>query len=442
MTDPRITNVIDRYAAAQAARLRVVHGPDAGLEIKLPGAGVIVGGHSACDVVLSDPSVSARHVAVAPMPDGFDVEDLDSRNGTFLDGVRLARATVPIGATLHIGETVIQLMPAEHGHMLGPSAASQFGELLGGSRAMRAAYAVLERAAASTSPALLVGESGTGKELAARAVHAMSPRADRPFVVFDCAAASDALLASDLFGHVRGAFTGAQHDRIGAFAAADGGTLFLDEIGELPTALQPKLLRLVESGEVTPLGGHHAQRFDVRIVAATHRDLWREVARGGFRGDLYYRLAVLEVHLPALRARREDIATLATAFLRRHDSTAVPGGANLAKLCAYGWPGNVRELRNVMARAVALGKPGASFDEMPILLQPPTAPQTAPLGMPDLERPWADVKGEMLDAIERAYFEQLLARHGDNLAEAARVAGLERKYLYRVMEKLELVRDR
>ncbi len=439
MADARITNVIDRYAAGQAARLRVVFGADAGLEVKLPAAGVIVGGHTGCDVVLGDPAVSARHVAVAPTPQGFEVEDLGSRNGTFLDGVRLAKATVPLGATLHVGETVIQLIPAEHGHTIAPSNATQFGDLLGGSRAMRSAYAVLERAAATANPVLLVGESGTGKELAARAVHAASARADKPFVVFDCAAASDTLLASDLFGHVRGAFTGAQADRTGAFAAADGGTLFLDEIGELPMLLQPKLLRLVESGEVTPLGGQQAQRHDVRIVAATHRDLWREVARGGFRGDLYYRLAVLEVQLPALRSRRDDIATLAAAFLRRQGSAATPCGGNLAKLVAYDWPGNVRELRNVISRAVALAKPEASFDEMPILLQPPTAP---PIAAPshDLDRPWADVKSEAIEALERAYFERLIARHGDNLAEAARVAGIERKYLYRVMEKLDLRR--
>jgi DNA-binding NtrC family response regulator len=437
----RITNVVDRSAAGEAARLRIVHGANAGLEVRLPAAGVVIGADPGCDITLSDAAVSGRHVAIAPAPDGFEVEDLGSRNGTFLDGVRLSRATIPIGATLHVGATAIQLIPSERAHVIEPSAATSFGELLGASRVMRSAYAVLERASQVASPVLITGESGTGKELAARAIHANSTRRSGPFVVFDCGAASEALLASDLFGHVRGAFTGAHAERVGAFAAADGGTLFLDEIGELPMTLQPKLLRLVESGEVTPLGSHTSGRHDVRIVAATNRDLWREVATGGFRGDLYYRLAVLEVQMPPLRARREDIPTLASALLRRCGVTAPPSSAGFARLHGYSWPGNVRELRNVIARAVALA-PGAAFEDMPIMLQPSAAQPAPRVDGGDLDRPWADVKGEAVDALERAYFERLLARHGSNLAEAARLAGLERKYLYRVMQRLNLRRDR
>jgi DNA-binding NtrC family response regulator len=435
----RITNVVERSAAGEAARLRIVHGPDAGLDVRLPGAGVVVGADTGCDVALRDPAVSARHVAIAPVPDGFDVEDLGSRNGTFLDGVRIGRARVAIGATLHVGATAIQLIPAERPHLIEPSTAQSFGDLLGASRAMRSVYALLERASQVTSPVLLTGESGTGKELAARAIHAHSARRTGPFVVFDCGAASEALLTSDLFGHARGAFTGAHAERVGAFAAADGGTLFLDEIGELPLALQPKLLRMVESGEVTPLGTQTAARHDVRIVAATHRELWREVASGGFRGDLYYRLAVIEVRMPALRARREDIPALAAALLARAGVTAPPTGTGVARLMAYGWPGNVRELRNVIARAVALA-PGAAFEDMPILLAPAAHHPPSPTDGVDLDRPWADVKSEVVDALEHAYFERLLERHGDNLTEAARIAGLERKYLYRVMQRLNLSR--
>ena len=437
----RITNVVERSAAGEAARLRIVHGPDAGLDVRLPGAGVVVGADSGCDVALSDPAVSSRHVAIAPASDGFDVEDLGSRNGTFLDGVRIGRARVAIGATLHVGATAIQLIPAERAHLIEPSAAQSFGELLGASRAMRSVYALLERASQVTSPVLITGESGTGKELAARAIHAHSARRAGPFVVFDCGAASEALLTSDLFGHARGAFTGAHAERVGAFAAADGGTLFLDEIGELPLALQPKLLRMVESGEVTPLGTQATARHDVRIVAATHRELWREVASGGFRGDLCYRLAVIEARIPPLRARREDIPALAAALLARAGVSATPSGTGIARLMAYSWPGNVRELRNVIARAVALA-PGAAFDDMPILLASAASQPAAPTDGVDLDRPWAEVKGEVVDALERAYFERLIERHGGNLTEAARIAGLERKYLYRVMQRLGLRRDR
>ena len=437
MSFQRVTNLIERPAVRESASVRVLHGPDTGTEMRLPAAGVIVGAASTCDVVLHDPSVSARHVSVTPIAQGFDIEDLGSRNGTLLDGIRLDKAIVPMGATLCLGQTVIQLLPAERPGAIPPSEATSFGELVGASAAMRTVYALLERAAEQTSPVLLLGETGTGKELAARALHAAGPRAGGPFVVVDCGAASDTLLAGDLFGHLRGAFTGAHADRVGAFAAADGGTLFLDEIGELPLALQPKLLRLIESGEVTPLGGTRSARHDVRIVAATHRDLWQEVSCGDFRGDLYYRLAVIEVHLPPLRARRDDIPRLAAAFFRSHGVDVAAGTPALLRLQRHDWPGNVRELRNVVARAVTLAPPGTPVDQMPFLIGPAAAPARDTV---ELDRPWAEVKSEAVDALEREYFTRLFARHGDNLAEAARVANLERKYLYKVMERLGITR--
>jgi DNA-binding NtrC family response regulator len=320
--------------------------------------------------------------------------------------------------------------------------------MVGESVAMRRIYAVLERAASGSATVLLHGESGTGKELAARAVHDHSPRKRGPFVVFDCGAASDTLIESDLFGHVKGAFTGAASDRPGAFAQADGGTLFLDEIGDLPLPLQPKLLRLLEAGEVTPLGARtRSEKYDVRVVAATHRDLWQEVARGAFRGDLYYRLAVVEVHLPPLRQRREDIPELVRRFL---DKSGAPpaaagelAGANLERLLAYGWPGNVRELRNVIARAVALAPANALFKDMPILLRAAGATSPPPAATPvtaRADRPFHEAKDELIARFEREYLTDLLTRHGDNLSEAARVAGLERKYLYKLLEKSGLGR--
>jgi DNA-binding NtrC family response regulator len=405
------------------------------MEVDLPGVGVLVGADAACDVVLKDAAVSKRHATIAPSESGFQVVDLGSRNGTWLDGVSLTRASVPLGTTLRLGTTLVQLLPAERSGEIEPSERASFGAMVGGSLAMRRVYSVLERASRTEVPLLLLGESGTGKELAARAVHDGGPRRGRPFVVFDCGAASDTLIESELFGHKRGAFTGAVSDRAGAFALAHGGTLFLDEIGDLPLPLQPKLLRLAERGEVTPLGGRTAEAYDVRIIAATHRDLWAEVGRGTFRGDLYYRLGVIDVRLPALRERTEDIAALAGVFLQSNGfAVGEVAGPVLDRLVAYGWPGNVRELRNVIARAVALAPANATFDQLPILLRYGTsAPLEAPLARADV--PYHEARSAVLARFDRDYLGDLMRREGANLSQAARVAGLERKYLYKLLER-------
>ena len=372
----RTTNLLPVADAAAPARLRVLHGPDMGVEVTIPPVGVTVGADSAADFVVNDPSVSRRHCTIVPKGEGFAVTDLESRNGTFVDGVAIQKAVVPVGAVLRVGGTLIGLVPAEQHVVIPPSERSKFGALVGSSVAMRQIYAILERASAAGAPVLLLGESGTGKELAARAVHEHSPRKDQPFIVFDCGASSETLIESDLFGHVRGAFTGAHAERPGAFEMAHGGTLFLDEIGDLPLALQPKLLRLLESGEVTRLGGRKPERFDVRIIAATHRNLEEEVDRGTFRGDLYYRLAVVEVHLPALRKRLEDVPELVQVFLEREGRPCAKlEGENLDRLLRYHFPGNVRELRNIVSRAVALSAPDAPFSELPILLSGTTTKQ-------------------------------------------------------------------
>ena len=412
----------------------VLYGPDRGFAVTLPAVGLVVGAGDACDVVLKDPAVSARHASIRRVQTGFEVRDLGSKNGTFYDGAALERAVVPPGATLKIGSSLVLLSPEEEHVALPPSTASRFGELVGDSLPMRRAYAVLERVSGGRAPVLILGESGTGKEVCARAIHDASPRSGGPFVVFDASAASETLLESELFGHVRGAFTGADRDRTGAFAAADGGTLFLDEIGELPLKLQPKLLRMLELGEVKQVGGSKPQRFDVRVIAATHRDLGEEVNRGTFRGDVYFRLAVVEVHLPPLRDRPDDLAELARAFLSR-EGAPIDGveGPNLERLRCYGWPGNVRELRNVLARAVALSSPGTRFADLPILLGATAASPPGPTVTAD--RPFLDAKVELVEGFERAYLRDLLARHGDNLAHAARVAGVERKHLYRLLDK-------
>jgi DNA-binding NtrC family response regulator len=435
----RITNAIERAAAPKASRLRVLFGDEPGREVSLPRAGVVVGADDGCDVVLRDPSVSGRHLTIVPHGEGFVVEDLGSRNGTWIDEVAVARATVGSGCVLRVGKTILQLLPDETSAPLRPSDATSFGELRGSSVAMRMVYALLERASPSDVPVLLLGESGTGKELAARAIHDRSARRQGPFVVFDCGAASESLVESELFGHKKGAFTGAHADRIGAFARAHGGTLFLDEIGDLPLALQPKLLRLLERGEVTPLGARRSETYDVRFVAATHRDLWAEVGRGTFRGDLFYRLAVIEVHLPPLRARRGDVIELVQHFLRTAGATdeGLAESAAIKRLAAQPWPGNVRELRNAIARAVALAPRGARIDQMPLLLREEISVARAAqhLGEIRADVPYHEAKGALLSAFDHAYMTDLVERADGNLARAARLAGLERKHLYKVLER-------
>jgi DNA-binding NtrC family response regulator len=431
----RITNVSRAESQAPASRIRVLNGPLAGTELALPPVGAVLGADPAADVVLDDDAVSGRHCTVVPGESGFEVKDLGSRNGTLVDGVSLSAATVPIGATLRLGHTLIQLLPADHVASIEPSDREVFGDMVGSSVVMREVFAVLERAAATDAPVLILGESGTGKELAARALHQASDRAAGPFVVFDCGAASDSLTDSALFGHARGAFTGATADRRGAFASAHQGTLFLDEIGDFPLSLQPKLLRLLEAGEVTPLGREKPERYDVRVVAATHRDLYDEVGRGSFRGDLYYRLAVVEVELPPLRRRLGDLAALADRFLVAMGSKIrVAEGPNLDRMRAYGWPGNVRELRNVMARAVALGDRDAGFAELPIFFR---GPALAAVPAPEIaaDRPYHEAKAAVLARFEKAYLEDLLDRAGGNISKAARIAGVERKHLYKMLDR-------
>jgi DNA-binding NtrC family response regulator len=435
MTATRVTNAMSLRAPIRAAQLRIVDGPDRGLEIDLPAVGVVIGTDKACDVVLTDTFVSRRHCSVAPHAQGFAVADLGSRNGTVIDGVAVGKVVAPPGACLRIGKTLVQLVPADEVVDIPPSENDRFGGLYGSSVAMRQVFAILERAAKSAAPVLFLGESGTGKELMARGVHDASPRRDAPFVVFDCGASTETLIESDLFGHVRGAFTGAAGDRVGAFAAAHGGTLFLDEIGDLPVALQPKLLRMLEAGEVVPLGGRKSEKYDVRVVAATHRDVFGEVARGGFRGDLYYRLAVVEVHVPPLRQRTGDLATLVKMFLERAGAPQHEvGGAALERLERYHWPGNVRELRNVITRAVALAGPDDDFQSLPFVLRPTAAaPEDALVFRAD--RPFHEAKDALIGRFEREYLSDLVRRAGGNLSAAARLAGLERKFLYKLLER-------
>lgn len=425
-------------------KVSVVAGPDLGREVAFDAA-VEVGADPTCGLVLHDRSVSRRHLRLEASGGRLRVKDLGSRNGTHLGATRIHEAEIPLGTVLRLGDSSIAVQPRWYLRETMPSAAREFGELYGESLAQREVFAILERVGPSAVTVLLEGESGTGKELAARSIHRASPRAAKPYVVFDCASVPGELAESELFGHKRGAFSGATADRLGAFARADGGTLCLDELGELPLDLQPKLLRVLETGEVRPVGSDTPVKVDVRVVAATNRDLHAEVKRGAFRADLLYRLEVVKVRLPPLRQRPEDIAGLATRLLTGLlPEGDVVAGPNLDRLLAYGWPGNIRELRNVLTRAVSLGRapgqPPVPFAQLVFNLGPASnAPATIGFEFPGVTRPlpYKEARAQLLDSFERAYVAALLERHPGNVLRAAEAAGVSRKHLYELIRKVE-----
>ena len=412
------------------AHLRVVAGPAAGRHAELSGVSLSVGSEAGCDLVLADPAVSARHFSLAFTEHGILLRDLGSTNGTFVDGYRVGQIYLNDGSSIAVGQSRLELSVGDDDVLLAMSKATNFGELLGHSPAMRALFAILEQAAKSDATVLVLGESGTGKELAARALHERSARRDGPFVVFDAGAATPTLIESQLFGHARGAFTGATEAREGCFEAADGGTVVLDEIGELPLDLQPKLLRALEARTVTRLGETAGRAFDVRLVACTNKNLEEEVRAGRFRSDLFYRLSVVAVRIPPLRERKEEIPRLVRHFVSKLAGDQAPDVPTvvLRMLEGHDWPGNVREMRNFVERTLALP------DVSPALTLGAGAatPATPPA---DVELPFHEAKRRATDGFERAYLERLLEVHGDNLSEAARASGLSRQSCYRLLYK-------
>ena len=418
--------------APRSYHLQVIGQQVAG--VPLGARAVTVGAASACDLVLGDPQVSRRHAELGVTPEGIRVKDLGSTNGTWFQGTRIGEVVVPPGATIQFGNTPVRIAVADT-PSLPPSDRDHFGKMAGQSVAMRELFAVLEMAAPSDATILIEGESGTGKELAAQAIHDASGRAQGPFVVVDCSAIAEQLIDSHLFGHVRGAFTGAERDRKGAFVEASGGTLFLDELGELPLAAQAKLLRVLEAQTVQPVGADRTVKVDTRVVAATHRDLHRMVAAKEFRFDLFYRLAVVHVALPPLRDRLEDLPHLIATFYTRRGSEPGPiDGDNLDKLRRYAWPGNVRELRNVLERAWALSGPRASFRELKLWLDP-TAAAPPIAEVVDTVAPFKEAKERWNDHFERRYVSLVFAANGSNVTRAAEHAGLSRRHFRELLYK-------
>jgi two-component system, NtrC family, response regulator GlrR len=375
----------------------------------------VIGTHESCELVLGDRTVSRFHCEITVREGRARIRDLGSKNGTVVNGVAVLEAFLDDGARLTVGQTTLRFAIGGGEVAIPLSRTEQFGLLVGRSAEMRHVFALLEQAAQSKATLLLEGETGTGKEAAAESVHRLSKRRDQPFVVVDCSALPPDLLESELFGHEKGAFTGASARRVGAFEAAHGGTVFLDEVGELGPELQPKLLRVIERQEVKRIGADRYKTVDTRIIAATHRNLRSDVNTKRFRADLYYRLAVVVVTLPPLRDRIEDLPVLVEHLLQalgggdHPDAARMRSPAFLAELAAHRWPGNVRELRNYVERGLALS--GTSSE-----------PVGAPMSYKEARDRW-----------ERAYVEELLRAADGNVAAAAREAKLDRAAFYRVL---------
>jgi DNA-binding NtrC family response regulator len=438
MIEKTATRVLDAGAPvirqSGGGRLLVVKGPDRGESIAIGTTPITLGSGAICDVPLSDPTISRRHLGVEPGPDGVVLRDLGSTNGSFVQGARFNELTLGFGTEVTVGKTVLKYVPNEEAIDLEPSDAESYGALVGRDPKLRRLFRLLDDVAATDATVLIEGETGTGKELFAEEIHRHSPRKDGPFIVFDCGAVPDELIESALFGHVRGAFTGAVSDRRGAFEEADGGTLFLDEIGELSPAVQPTLLRALDKQSVRPVGGTTYTRASVRVVAATNRNLRAEIAAKNFREDLYYRVAVVRMLVPPLRERPDDIPLLVEHFIRqfRSERSLSVAPEDLERLRRHHWLGNARELRNVIERACALSH-GERLEIDEALEERPV--RGGDSGAIDLDLPFKEAKARIIDGFEREYIATLLKRHGGNLSAAARAAEIDRKHLRELLRK-------
>ncbi len=448
-TEPPITQVnrtptvgLDRpvpgvVSSVRRFRLRIVDGGEVGHVFESNGDRVQLGSHPLNDLLLDERTVSRFHCEVFVDEKGNPwVKDLGSRNGTVVDGVPIKEAALRSGSLLQLGRVSLRFELSGEKNRIPVSEQKSFGSLVGTSIAARSSFALMERAAASDSTVLLEGETGTGKSQAAESIHKLGARRSHSFLVVDCGAIPANLLESELFGHEKGAFTGADTRRIGVFEEAKGGTVFLDEIGELPTELQPKLLRVLESREIRRLGTNTYLPVDVRVIAATNRDLRAEVNAGRFRPDLYYRLAVFKIAVPPLRQRPEDIPPIAEKMLaslgvdpRVRESLKDP--VFLAQLQRAAWPGNMRELRNHLERCVVMQEtlepglePEGSLPESHVAVDPRV--------------PYPEARRRALDAFERAYVQALLELHHGKVAQAAESADIDRVHLYRLIKRHHL----
>jgi transcriptional regulator with GAF, ATPase, and Fis domain len=470
VSDDRNTNILVNVVPGTKGLLliRILNGPLRGNEAILLGSEpFIIGSSFESTLRLPDPAVSRRHIELRNLGGTVQARDLASTNGSFFEGSRFTELTLGPGSVFRLGETDLQIVAPERSDPIMPSEAESFGPLLGRSRRMREIFAVLERAAKNEATVLVTGETGTGKEVVAEAIHQRSPRAAKPLVVVDCASIPANLIESELFGHVKGAYTNALTDRAGAFESADGGTIFLDEIGEMPALLQPRLLRALETRTVKRVGANEFRPVNVRVIAATNRNLEDEVRAGRFRVDLYFRLAVIRVNLPPLRARRDDIPLLSRHFIGELPPRG-PGAPPLelsaeiqAALSSYDWPGNVRELRNVVHQAASLSSEGLSLAlRLKAQNRETTEPEVEAHGGADggeaglirasgapgapseargfetwFRLPYKEARRQAIEAFELAYAENAVRVAGGNVSKAAEASDVHRNVLHRILAR-------
>jgi len=422
VADPIETRSLGGALAELPARLRVIARGKAGVlgRYDFERGTLTVGSAEGNDLVIADPTVSRKHLELSTRSGALFVKDLESRNGTRYQGLRVREAFVPVGAVLLLGEVELRVEAAAEGRKV------VLGALASESPAMMATIEALRRVAATDSTVLLEAETGSGKEVAARALHGASARAKGPFETVDCSSLARELAASELFGHVKGSFTGADRTRPGAFERANGGTLFLDEIGELPLEQQPLLLRALEARQVRRVGDEEFRPVDVRVIAATNRDLEAEAAAGRFRSDLLHRLAVVRIRIPPLRERLDDLPLLVRAILDDLGGKALGFGLSeelLGRLRAHQWPGNVRELKNFIERGVALGEVAA-----PAAAGAPAAKSID----------YHQAREDALASFERDFVVHLLRTFDGNVSKASREAGIDRVYLHKLIKKHDI----
>jgi transcriptional regulator with GAF, ATPase, and Fis domain len=428
------------------------------------------------DLVIRDDTVSRYHCKIVQEETGYVLVDLGSTNGSFVNRVRIREAFLKPGCVVHLGQTEIKFYAGEEEVEIVPSRKDRCGDIIGRHPRLREIYAIIEKIAPTNTTVVIEGETGTGKEVVAQTIHKLSARGTGPLMVLDCGAVPENLIESELFGHEKGSFTGAIMTRQGLFEMADGGTVFLDELAELPLDLQPKLLRALEQREIRRVGANRPLKVDVRIIAATNRNLEEEVRSGRFRQDLFYRLSVVRLTLPPLRDRVEDIPLLVRHFLKNHAYNRQPDGSprikNVAReaydmLAAYRWPGNVRELVNTIERAVsfadgetieardlpehvrdsvqqALGSltpvpPRQTSPSVPAMVLPPAStpaphPQLTP-PPESFESTFKEAKEKWVSSFERDYIVALLKKNHGNISHAAREADIDRKYFRKLMKK-------
>ncbi len=431
-------------------KLEVIEDPDKGKVLSIDRNTIRVGSKDTNDLPLTDGTVSRHHFEIEQLKNGYLLRDLDSTNGTYVEGLKVREVFLKPNSTIQVGDTAIRFYSADEKVKIVPSKEEKFGDMVGRSTKMREIFGLLEKIAPTDVTCVIMGETGTGKELVAKAIHYNSRRAKKPFIVFDCGSVPPTLIESELFGHEKGSFTGAVMSRPGVFELADGGTIFLDEMGELGIDMQPKLLRVLEQRETRRVGANRSTKVDVRVIAATNRDLKEEVRQGRFREDLFFRLSVVSLTLPSLRERKDDIVPIIkhilgkSAFNKNKDGQQkVTGIAPDAEpiMMGYDWPGNVRELHNVVERAVSFCEGDTIHaKDLPDHMRAGGGGGASASGLQEIPHvdsslPFKDAKEKLLDAFEREYLIDLLRRNDKNISKAAKEAEIDRKSISRLLKK-------